>query len=99
MTQDEFFAAQQADEDEHGGGAMKWILAGLGIIVAGAVAYATVSKLSADAIGMALGMTLGVLAGVPTAALVLLARRRDDTDDNDYRPIYVPVLPMPTQQS
>ena len=42
--------------------------------------------LSPDAIGMAIGMTLGVLAGIPTLALVTLARRRDeeDYDDRDY---------------
>ena len=42
------------------------------------------SLLSSDAIGMAVGMTLGVLAGVPTAALVLLARRRDEEDDERW---------------
>ena len=46
-----------------------------------ALAWRIGSLLSSDAIGMAVGMTLGVLAGVPTAALVLLARRRDDEDE------------------
>lgn len=60
---------------------MKWIailmmLAG-GLLLANTV----IDKLSVDALGMAIGMTLGVLSGVPTAALVLLARRRDDEDD------------------
>ena len=59
---------------------MKWIailmmLAG-GLLLANTV----IDKLSVDALGMAIGMTLGVLSGVPTAALVLLARRRDDED-------------------
>mgnify|MGYP003379650099 CR=1 FL=1 len=66
---------------------MKWIailmmLAG-GLLLANTV----IDKLSVDALGMAIGMTLGVLAGVPTAALVFLARRRDDEDgDADYDP-------------
>ena len=66
---------------------MKWIailmmLAG-GLLLANTV----IDKLSVDALGMAIGMTLGVLSGVPTAALVLLARRRDDEDgDEDYGP-------------
>ena len=36
--------------------------------------------LSPDAIGMALGLTLGVIAGIPTLALVTLARGRDAED-------------------
>lgn len=39
------------------------------------------SMLSSDAIGMAIGMVLGVLAGLPTAALVLWTRSRDRDDD------------------
>ena len=49
-----------------------------------ALAWRIGSLLSSDAIGMAVGMTLGVLAGVPTAALVLLARRRDEEDDDRW---------------
>ena len=56
---------------------------GAGLVLA---AFA-LSHLSSDAIGMAIGMTLGVLSGVPTAALVLLARRRDSEDDG-YCPPY-----------
>ncbi len=51
------------------------------LVVMLALAWRIGSLLSSDAIGMAIGMTLGVLAGVPTAALVLLARRRTDEDD------------------
>ena len=54
-------------------------------IVMLALAWRIGSLLSSDAIGMAVGMTLGVLAGVPTAALVLLARRRDEEDDEHWR--------------
>ena len=39
--------------------------------------------LSSDAIGMAIGMALGTLAGLPVAALVILAARRDREDDCD----------------
>ena len=53
-------------------------------IVMLALAWRIGSLLSSDAIGMAVGMTLGVLAGVPTAALVLLARRRDEEDDEHW---------------
>lgn len=64
---------------------MKWLA--ILMMLAGGLLFANtvIDKLSVDAIGMAIGMTLGVLSGVPTAALVLLARRRDD-EDADYYP-------------
>ena len=40
----------------------------------------SLSRLSSDAVALALGLTLGVIAGVPTLALVTLARRRDSED-------------------
>lgn len=49
------------------------------ILVLGALAVAVAyvgSRLSPDAIGMAVGVLFGVLAGVPVALLVLLAQRR-----------------------
>jgi hypothetical protein len=55
------------------------------LIVMLALAWRIGSLLSSDAIGMAVGMALGVLAGVPAAALVLLARRRDDEDEDEER--------------
>lgn len=66
------------------------------------LAYSVLSRLSPDAIGMAIGMTLGVIAGVPTAALVLLARRRDAEDDWQPTIINYPLPPaqpaQPVQQ-
>ena len=63
-------------------------------IVAGAMmgaglvlAVFALSRLSSDAIGMALGLTLGTLAGLPAAVLVIMAARRDSEDD-DYCPPY-----------
>ena len=61
------------------------------LVVMLALAWRIGSLLSSDAIGMAIGMVLGVLAGVPTAALVLVARRHEDGDDrwedeDRYRP-------------
>ena len=61
---------------------MKWVFVILGGAVFTAFAWRISGMLSADAIGMAIGMTLGVLAGVPAAALVFLARRRDSEDDD-----------------
>lgn len=61
------------------------------LVVMLALAWRIGSLLSSDAIGMAIGMVLGVLAGVPTAALVLVARRHEASDDrwedeDRYRP-------------
>lgn len=47
-------------------------------------------SLSSDARGLALGVVFGVLAGVPTALLVLASSRRQADDDDDklyYRPL------------
>ena len=65
-----------------------------------AFAWRISELLSPDAIGMAIGLTFGVLAGVPTAALVLLARRRDDEDGPgdyiDVQPTHQAPSPAPT---
>ena len=59
------------------------VLATLAIL--GAVAWLIGSRLSADALGMAVGMSFGVLAGVPTALLVMAAgrRRRDNFEEDE----------------
>ena len=44
------------------------------------VAWRISERLSADAIGMALGVMFGVLAGIPTALLVLASARRREQD-------------------
>ena len=56
-------------------------LGGALLVVMVALAWRVGSMLSSDAIGMAVGMALGVLAGLPTAALVLLTQRRNREDD------------------
>jgi hypothetical protein len=62
------------------------------LIVGGLLAWLLGSRLSADALGMAVGLVFGVLAGVPTALLVLAANRRrpadDDEDDDEAAPAY-----------
>lgn len=69
---------------------MKQIIVTGGLIFLGISAWLLGSKLSSDALGMAVGVTFGIIAGLPTALLVLLASRRDrrrwDDDDDDYRP-------------
>lgn len=56
---------------------MKWI-ALVGMAAAGALAWQIGSRLSSDAISMALGVAFGVLAGVPTAILVMAGQRRQE---------------------
>jgi hypothetical protein len=62
------------------------------LIVGGLLAWLFGSRLSADALGMAVGLVFGVLAGVPAALLVLAANRRrpveDDEDDDEAMPPY-----------
>lgn len=65
------------------------------LVVCGVAAWLFASRLSSDALGMAVGLVFGVLAGVPTALLVLAANRRrapvDDVDDEeDPRARYAP---------
>lgn len=62
----------------------------LGVMVAAVVglAWFMMSRLSSDALGMAVGLVFGVLAGIPSALLVLASsrrRERDDDDDDNYR--------------
>jgi len=57
---------------------VKWLATAMMVLGALLLLAAAGSRLSPDAIGMALGMVLGVLGGVTPAALVLLARREHD---------------------
>jgi hypothetical protein len=61
-------------------------LAVVTILVVGSIlAWIFGSRLSADAVGMAVGLLFGVLAGIPTALLVLASgrRRRSDVEEED----------------
>lgn len=53
------------------------------LVVAGLLAWLFASRLSADALGMAVGLVFGVLAGVPAALLVLAAGRRRRAEDDE----------------
>ena len=44
------------------------------LVICGVMAWLFASRLSADALGMAVGLVFGVLAGVPTALLVLAVK-------------------------
>lgn len=64
----------------------------IGVMLAAVVALFVfmLSRLSSDALGLAVGVMFGVLAGIPSALLVLASSRHqprrpyDDDDDDDY---------------
>lgn len=59
-----------------------------GCALVGFLAWFMASRLSSDALGMAVGLLFGVLAGIPTALLVLASgrqRRPYDAADADCR--------------
>jgi len=78
---------------------MKWF-ALVGMAAAGAIAWQIGERLSSDAISMGLGVFFGVLAGVPTALLVMAADRRDDRPTQPQQPpqYQPPVIVITTNQ-
>jgi hypothetical protein len=75
---------------------MKNFLIVTGMICAGMGAWLVLSRLSADAVGMAVGLLFGVLAGVPTWLLLWQAQQRQAERrrwaDDDDASIYAPYL-------
>lgn len=70
------------------------------LLIAGLLAWLFASRLSADALGMAVGLIFGVLAGVPAALLVLAANRRpsrdlDEVEEDEVRGRFGPPAPHP----
>ena len=63
---------------------MKRFLALVVLVIVGVGAWQVGAKLSADAIGMGVGVVFGVLAGIPTALLLLASNRRNDAARTDY---------------
>ena len=82
---------------------MKRFLALCILVFVGVATWIIGSKLSADAIGMGVGVMFGVMAGIPTALLLLASNRRsaaERTRQLDAPPHYpqqppVIVLPAP----
>jgi hypothetical protein len=65
---------------------MKRYLGVAGLMLIGVVGWRIGDSLSSDAISMAVGVLFGVLAGVPTALLILAAERRRD-EPRETRPV------------
>lgn len=64
---------------------MKKIVLLMALVFIGAVGWRVGENLSSDAVSMAVGLLLGVMAGIPTALLVLASDRRSARtyDDRD----------------
>lgn len=91
---------------------MKQLTVITALMIGGLLAWLLASRLSADALGMGVGLMFGVLAGVPTALLVLASGRRRQAYDDDeeetpdpyanaYGPrrLYPPVVIVLAQQT
>jgi hypothetical protein len=65
---------------------MKQAIVVLGLVIFGALCWRLGTSLSSDALGMAVGVIFGVLAGIPSALLVMASQRhkpRRSYDDED----------------
>ena len=62
---------------------MKQLAVVTALMIGGILAWLFASRLSADALGMAVGLLFGVLAGIPTALLVLASGRRRRAEDDE----------------
>ena len=54
------------------------------LIFVGIAAWRIAGQLSADALGMAVGVLFGVMAGVPTALMVMASVRKRAAEEEDY---------------
>jgi len=62
---------------------MKRLVLILGLVFVAVVGWRIADRLSADALGMAVGVMFGVLAGIPTALMMLAnSRRRNEYEDS-----------------
>lgn len=72
---------------------MKQLAMVAGGALVGFLAWFMASRLSSDALGMAVGIVFGMLAGVPTLLLVLASQRHrrpyDDEDDEDTPAVHI----------
>lgn len=65
---------------------MRQIFGLAALVFVGVAAWRIGGQLSSDAIGMAVGVLFGIMAGVPTALLVMASsRRREPEPENDER--------------
>ena len=58
----------------------------IGLLIGGGLLFFVVSRLSPDAIGMAIGVLFGILAGAVGALIVVLAGRTKERERERYQP-------------
>lgn len=64
---------------------MKRIVVAVVVLIGCVAAWRLGSRLSPDAVGMAIGILLGVLASIPTSLLILASsRRREEREDAQW---------------
>lgn len=73
---------------------MKQLAMLVGLCLFGWMTWRVGTSLSSDALGLAVGVVFGVLAGIPSALLVLAGQRRRerreyDDDDDDTPVVYI----------
>ena len=64
---------------------MKRLVMMAGLVFVGVAAWRIADRLSADALGMGIGLLFGIVAGIPTALLLLAANRRRDEPETPRR--------------
>lgn len=62
---------------------MRALFAGVLLMICAVGAWRVATVISPDAVSMAVGMLFGVLAGIPTALLMLASGRRRDREDDE----------------
>lgn len=73
---------------------MRAIIFLLVLLIVCALCWFVAGILSPDAVGMAVGMLFGVLAGIPTALLMMAGNRQRTHNDDDYMPERQPAAPV-----
>lgn len=66
---------------------MKAVMVTALAVVGGALLWQIGGKLSADAVGMAVGVLFGILAGIPTALLLVYALRRQEATEQEVEEV------------
>ena len=74
---------------------MKRLIVIMGLVFVAVAGWRIADRLSSDALGMAIGVLFGIVAGIPTALLLLASgRRRTEEEDERLRPARQGQLPQ-----
>lgn len=73
---------------------MKYILSAFVLIFVGAAGWRIGGQLNSESLGMAVGILFGVMAGIPTALILLASQRSDDDRPQPPRRPQIAVEPV-----